>query len=91
MPNVASQYISTYNEIKGIASATVVSATPLSEDAMGKMKTYVSSLLSIKDIELNNVVDPSIIGGVIVKHEDRLLDKSVSKELREIRKQLIYN
>jgi F0F1-type ATP synthase delta subunit len=55
------------------------------------MKTYVSSLLSIKDIELNNVVDPSIIGGVIVKHEDRLLDKSVSKELREIRKQLIYN
>ena len=91
MHNVASQYISTYNEIKGIASATVVSATPLSEDAMGKMKTYVSSLLSIKDIELNNVVDPSIIGGVIVKHEDRLLDKSVSKELREIRKQLIYN
>tara|TARA_B110000967_G_scaffold105386_1_gene108101 strand:+ start:841 stop:1380 length:540 start_codon:yes stop_codon:yes gene_type:complete len=89
--NVASQYISTYNEIKGIASATVVSATPLSEDAMGKMKTYVSSLLSIKDIELNNVIDPSIIGGVIVKHEDRLLDKSVSKELREIRKQLIYN
>jgi F0F1-type ATP synthase delta subunit len=58
---------------------------------MGKMKTYVSSLLSIKDIELNNVIDPSIIGGVIVKHEDRLLDKSVSKELREIRKQLIYN
>ncbi len=43
LPNVASQYISTYNEIKGIASATVVSATPLSEDAMGKMKTYVCS------------------------------------------------
>ncbi len=91
LSNVASQYITAYNEIKGVASATVVSATALSADAMAQMKSYVSGLLGKTDIELSNEVDASIIGGVIIKHEDKLMDKSVSKELREIRKKLIYN
>ena len=91
LANVAANYISSYNEMKGIASATVVSATALTGDALAQMKSYVSTLLGKSDIDLTNDVDPSIIGGVIIKHEDKLLDKSVSKELREIRKQLIYN
>ncbi|MBT6236507.1 MAG: ATP synthase F1 subunit delta [Bacteroidetes bacterium] len=91
LPNVAEHYVLAYNKMKGIANATVVSAEALSKDAMANMKNYVSGLLGKKDIELSNEVDPFIIGGVIIKHEDRLLDKSVSKELREIRKKLIYN
>lgn len=91
LANVASQFIAAYNEMKGIASATVVSATALSDESMAQMRSYVGGLLGKTDIELNNEVDASIIGGVIIKHEDKLMDRSVSKELREIRKQLIYN
>jgi F-type H+-transporting ATPase subunit delta len=77
--------------MKGISQATVVSAVPLSDKNLSQMQSYVEQLLNQSDIQLQNEVDPSIIGGVIVKYEDKLLDKSVSKELREIRKQLIYN
>jgi F-type H+-transporting ATPase subunit delta len=91
LANVATNFISSYNEMKGIASATVVTATALTVDALADMKSYVSTLLGKADIDLTNDVDPSIIGGIVIKYEDKLLDKSVSKELREIRKQLIYN
>jgi F-type H+-transporting ATPase subunit delta len=91
LANVATNFISSYNEMKGITSATVVTATALTGDALANMKSYVSTLLGKADINLTNDVDPTIIGGIIIKHEDKLLDKSVSKELREIRKQLIYN
>jgi F-type H+-transporting ATPase subunit delta len=91
LANVATNFISSYNEMKGIASATVVTATALTGDALADMKSYVSTLLGKADIDLTNDVDPSIIGGIVIKYEDKLLDKSVSKELREIRKQLIYN
>ncbi len=91
LANVATNFISSYNEMKGITSATVVTATALTGDALADMKSYVSTLLGKADINLTNDVDPTIIGGIIIKHEDKLLDKSVSKELREIRKQLIYN
>ena len=88
---VAHSFIASYNEMKGIASATVISATPLNETTISNMKKFVESLVGKSDITITNEVDPTIIGGIIIKHEDKLLDKSVSKELREIRKQLIYN
>ena len=68
-----------------------MSATALSEETLAKLKKYVEQLVNKSDIQLSNEVDPSIIGGIIIKHEDKLLDNSVSRELREIRKQLIYN
>ncbi len=88
---VAINYLAAYNELKGIASATVISAVAMDENTLMKTKKYVETLIGKSDISLINEVDPSIIGGMIIKHEDKLLDKSVSKELREIRKQLIYN
>ena len=91
LPLVASYYLQAYNEANGIANATVVSATALSEETLAKLKKYVEQLVNKSDIQLSNEVDPSIIGGIIIKHEDKLLDNSVSRELREIRKQLIYN
>ena len=91
LPMVAQQFVSAYDDMKGIAKATVVSAVELSEDTLGKIKSYVVGMLGKDEIELTNEIDPSIIGGVIIKHEDKLMDLSVSKELREIRKTLIYN
>ena len=91
LPLIAAQFLATYNQMKGISKATVVSAIPLSDDKLAQLQSYVEQLLNKSDIQLHNEVDQSIIGGVIIKYEDKLLDKSVSKELREIRKQLIYN
>lgn len=91
LPSIASQFVASYNQMKGISQATVVSAVPLSDKKLSQMQSYVEQLLNQSDIQLQNKVDSSIIGGVIIKYEDKLLDKSVSKELREIRKQLIYN
>lgn len=91
LPQVAAHYIGEYNTLKGIAKATVTSAVQLSDSTLNQIKSYTKSLLGLDDLVLSNEVDASIIGGVIIKHEDKLLDLSVSKELREIRKTLIYN
>lgn len=91
LPMVAQQFIEAYDKQKGIARATVISAVPLSSDMMDKLRSYVKGMITADEIELTNEVDASIIGGLVVKHEDKLLDMSVAKELREIRKELIYN
>lgn len=91
LPMVAQQFIEAYDRQKGIARATVISAVPLSNDMMDKLRSHVKGMIAADEIELTNEVDASIIGGLVVKHEDKLLDMSVAKELREIRKELIYN
>lgn len=91
LPLVAEQFVSSYDAMKGIARASVTSAIPLSEESMARVKSYVGAMIGSTELELTNKVDPTIIGGMIVRHEDRLLDMSVAKELREIRKELILN
>lgn len=91
LPMVASQFISAYDNIKGISRATVISAVPLSADMNAKLKSYIKTIVGATELEINNEIDATIIGGVVVKYQDRLLDMSVAKELREIRKELIYN
>jgi F-type H+-transporting ATPase subunit delta len=91
LPMVAENYIKAYNTLKGINKATVTSAIPLSKETLTKLENYTKGILGLTEVELDNQIDPSIIGGIIIKHEDKLLDLSVSKELREIRKTLIYN
>ncbi|MFY0644875.1 MAG: F0F1 ATP synthase subunit delta [Bacteroidia bacterium] len=91
LPLVAEQYIQAYDSMKGIARATVTSAIPLSDETLNRVRTYVQGLIGTADLELTNNIDASIIGGMIVRHEDKLLDMSVAKELREIRKELIFN
>lgn len=91
LPLVANQFIQAYDQLKGISRATVISAIPLSQDTLSKVKSYIQGLVGSGDLELSNEIDPSIIGGMVIKHEDRLLDMSVAKELREIRKEIIFN
>ena len=91
LPMVAQLFIQAYDKQNGISKATVVSAVALSKETLETVRRYVQGLTSTADVELTNEIDASIIGGMVIKHEDRLLDMSVAKELREIRKELILN
>lgn len=88
---IASRFIKTYDKLKGIARASVTSAIPLNEASMATIKRYLSGALGVDQIELETKIDPSIIGGMLIRYEDKLLDLSIAKELREIRKEIIYN
>ncbi len=91
LTDMALSYIQRYNDLKGVARATVRSAFELSEDVMSRIQKYLQGALQKDTIQLENIIDKSVIGGMIIRYEDRLLDLSVSKELKEIRKHLIYN
>ncbi len=88
---ICEAFIQQYHEIKGIALATVTSAFALDGATIKSVKEYLAGTFSLDQIILENKVDNSIIGGMIIQYEDRRLDMSVKKEIQEIKKQLIYN
>ena len=44
-----------------------------------------------KDVVIETKIDQSIIGGVIVQIGDKLIDGSVTSQLRSLQKQLLAN
>ena len=72
-----------------IVTVTVVTAIPMKKDAQDKFKDILSKKLD-KDIIFENVVDETIIGGVLLKAGDKILDGTIKSELKSLEKELKY-
>ncbi len=81
---IASFYKDFADELKGVVKASVVSATELSSDAIEKIKEALSKKTG-KDIVLDVEQDPGLIGGVVTKIGDLVLDGSVRTQLINMR------
>ena len=75
------------DELKGIARASLVSASELSSEAVEKIRAALSKRAG-KDIILEVEQDPSLIGGIVTRIGDLVLDGSIKTQLLSMRESL---
>jgi F-type H+-transporting ATPase subunit delta len=75
------------DELKGVARASLVSATKLSKEAVEKIRTALSKRTG-KEIVLEVEQDPSLIGGIVTRIGDLILDGSIKTQLLNMRESL---
>ncbi len=75
------------DELKGIARASLVSATELSSETVEKILTTLSQRTG-KDIILEVEQDPGLIGGIVTRIGDLVLDGSIKTQLLNMRESL---
>jgi F-type H+-transporting ATPase subunit delta len=87
LPEIATEFLEMYNAHKGITSVTIKTATALSEAALADIKTkLLDSDLTAKDLDVETIVDPEIIGGFVLQIGDNLYDASIAHKLDALRK-----
>ena len=75
------------DELKGIARASLVSATELSSETVEKIRKTLSQRVN-KEIVLEVEQDPSLIGGIVTRIGDLVLDGSIKTQLLNMRESL---
>ena len=65
---------------KGIVTAEVQSARPLSDDQSASLAASLKETIG-KDVTMNITVDESLIGGLIVKVGSKMIDTSIRSKL----------
>ena len=75
------------DEAAGIVHAQVTTAVALSDQQVSDITEQLSRSLG-KTIRTEAKVDPSIIGGLVVRVGDRLVDGSVRTRLKRLREEL---
>lgn len=75
-------------EHEGIAEATVTTAVPIDEAEARQIAQGLERLLG-KKVVLERRVDPAILGGVVARVGDRLINGSVAARLAALREQLV--
>lgn len=84
LSSIDETYQKLVDELNGVAHAHVVSAVDLSEDAVEKIKAALSALTG-KVVILNLEKDPGLIGGIVTKIGDLVLDGSVRTQLQNMK------
>lgn len=87
LSNVNEFYQILADELQGIARANLVSATELSSEIVEKIRTTLSEMTG-KDIVLEVEQDPGLIGGIVTRIGDLVLDGSIRTQLFNMRESL---
>ena len=88
LPRVAAEFRRLDNERQGITPATATSAVPLSEDEVRAITARLEEMTGGR-VDLDLAVDPDLLGGLVVRVGDRMIDGSVRGRLERLRNQLV--
>jgi F-type H+-transporting ATPase subunit delta len=87
---IFTQFEEMYKENKGVVTATVYTVMPVSDPLKEEIITFLKKQTN-KKVELHTSLSPELIGGFVLRYEDKLIDASVSSQLKSLRQTLIQN
>lgn len=83
---IAIQYNAQFDDMNGVEVAKVTTAVPM--DAQLEVKVLAkAALISTKKITIQNIVDPTIIGGFLLRIGDKQYNASVANRLQQLKKE----
>ncbi len=87
IPSLVTEYRRLVHGHKGVVEADVVTAVPISEGDKARIGRDLA-VITGKTVMLGVEVDPRIMGGLVVRVGDKLIDGSVRTRLQELRRSL---
>ena len=91
LPEVILSFIEQYKAAKSIYPVKLTTATPVSEELKQQIMEQIRKTSDMVNIELETVVNPDIIGGFVLRAGDKLIDASISYDLKTIARQFENN
>jgi len=88
---IAENFIHLYNESKNIVTASVTSATAITEDIRAQVLTQLKSVVGDANVQVEERVDESLIGGFVLRVGDREFNSSVANKLQKLKREFVSN
>lgn len=90
LDTICEEYFKLYNAAHNIKLVTITTAQPLSD----ALKSKIVSLLKEQTkatVTLEEIVDPELIGGFVIKMDDYYFDSSILSKINKLRQEFSQN
>ena len=91
LPEIANAFITQYNAINNIHKVKITTAVPMSEELQKAIVAKVKSSTTMQNIELETAVEDELIGGFVLEMGGNLVDASILRDLKDVKKQFLNN
>ena len=88
-PIIADLYRQKWLRRQGVLEVEIIHARPLDQDYLQGLIDELTKLLSASQLIVKTKLDPEILGGMIIRLPDRLLDASYRRQLRNLQANLL--
>ena len=88
MKEIIAYTINLYNDKQKKATAVVISPVSLDKGYTDRLKVALKNLID-RDVDIENEVDPSLLGGFVVRVGSTIYDSSVKGQLRLLKSELM--
>ena len=88
LEEILDYFVSRVKEHLHIGQASVTSAIEIDEEMKKRIKEKLLSTTDYKEIEIEYITDPSLIGGMVIRIKDRIVDNSVRTKIENISRDL---
>ncbi len=82
-------FIDQMKEAQGVGIAYVTSAVALSEAQQEEVRKKLLETTDYRTMEMHYAVEPELIGGMVIRIKDRVVDSSIRTKLNDLTKQLL--
>ncbi|WP_114748000.1 ATP synthase F1 subunit delta [Pleomorphovibrio marinus] len=90
-PSIAREFLTQYNKHLGIQRAEIVTTFTIDDPLRKRFREIVTEISGKEKVDLEEKVNESLIGGFVLKIDDRQLDESLSSKLRILRLEFTEN
>jgi F-type H+-transporting ATPase subunit delta len=88
LTETASEFLKLYNQLKGIQEATLITSVEIDDNIKNQFLIIVQNISKKSNITLIHKINPSLIGGFILRVGDKQIDDSVSSQLVKLKTEL---
>mgnify|MGYP002628732595 CR=1 FL=1 len=81
LPEALNAYVEMYNQHQGITPVVLTTAYPVSDEIRDMLMDKLRGQANLEEIEVVTKVDESLIGGYILRYEDKMIDTSIARGL----------
>lgn len=83
--SIENKFEEIYNRENGIVEAEVKSREKLNEELRNRLRNQISNKYEAREVVIENIIDKSTKGGIIIKVGDEVMDGSVGRKLRDLK------
>jgi F-type H+-transporting ATPase subunit delta len=88
LPDISERFSELCDKVRGVEQAEITTAVPISDD-LGARLTAAVQRFSTRQVEVNFDVDLSIIGGVVIRMGDQVIDGSLKRRFEDQRRAML--
>ena len=91
LAEIAKAFITQYKVMKSIKTVRLTTATPINDAVKERIRAKALASLPNSTVEIEEKVNPDLIGGFVLEMDDKLFDASIRRDLNDVKAQFLQN